>query len=52
MFAEFVHPYNVRLARYFGNSAEFWLRLQIKHDLGKANEEQGSNIRKTVKTAA
>ncbi len=42
----------LRLARYFGNSPEFWLNLQTKHDLGKANAEQGAYIRQTVKTAA
>ncbi len=42
----------LRLARYFGNSPEFWLRLQIRHDLGKANAEQGDIIRRTVKKAA
>jgi len=42
----------LRLARYFGNSAEFWLNLQIRHDLGKANAEQGADINRTVKKAA
>ena len=42
----------LRLARFFGNSPEFWLRLQIKHDLGKANAEQGAEIRRTVRKAA
>ncbi len=42
----------LRLARYFGNSAEFWLNLQIRHDLGKAQAEQGADIRRTVKKAA
>ena len=42
----------LRLARYFGNSPEFWLRLQIKHDLGKATAEQGAEIRRTVKKVA
>ena len=42
----------LRLARFFGNSPEFWLRLQIKYDLGKANAEKGAAIRRTVKKAA
>jgi len=42
----------LRLARYFGNSAEFWLNLQIRHDLGKALAEQGADIKRTVKKAA
>jgi addiction module HigA family antidote len=31
----------LRLGQYFGNSPEFWLNLQIMHDLGKANAEEG-----------
>ncbi len=42
----------LRLARYFDNSTEFWLNLQIKHDLGKAQAEQGADIKRTVKKAA
>ncbi len=42
----------LRLARFFGNSPEFWLNLQVRHDLGKANAEQGAVIRRTVKKAA
>jgi antitoxin HigA-1 len=29
----------LRLSRYFGNSAEFWLNLQIQYDLRKAQLE-------------
>ena len=29
----------LRLARYFGTSAEFWLNLQAAHDLSKARLE-------------
>lgn len=29
----------LRLARYFGNSAEFWLGLQKEYDLRQAREE-------------
>ena len=28
----------LRLARYFGNSPEFWLGLQVDYDLRKASE--------------
>ncbi len=42
----------LRLSQYFGNSPEFWLRLQIRHDLGKVNAEQGAEIRRTVKKVA
>ena len=26
----------LRLARYFGTTAEFWIRLQVRHDLDRA----------------
>lgn len=29
----------LRLSRYFGNSAQFWLNLQIQHDLRQTLEE-------------
>ncbi|NMG10654.1 HigA family addiction module antitoxin [Brasilonema sp. UFV-L1] len=29
----------LRLSRYFGNSAQFWLNLQIQYDLRQALEE-------------
>lgn len=29
----------LRLERYFGMEAEFWLNLQLKHDLTKAKQE-------------
>lgn len=29
----------LRLSRYFGNSAQFWLNLQARYDLRKAQEE-------------
>ena len=38
----------LRLARYFGNSAEFWLGLQKEYDLRKAREELGSTIEREV----
>lgn len=34
----------LRLARFFGNSPEFWLNLQQMHDLSKARLE----LRKTI----
>ncbi len=42
----------LRFAAYFRNSPEFWLRLQIKHDLGKVEIEQGEAIKRSVETAA
>jgi antitoxin HigA-1 len=31
----------LRLSRYFGNSAQFWLNLQTQYDLRQALEENG-----------
>jgi addiction module HigA family antidote len=38
----------LRLARYFGTSAEFWLNLQAAHDLSKARAESGKTIERDV----
>ena len=38
----------LRLARYFGNSAEFWIGLQREFDLRKAREEIGDQIENEV----
>ena len=38
----------LRLARYFGNSASFWLGLQLDHDLDVATDASASRIRKEV----
>lgn len=38
----------LRLARYFGNSAEFWLGLQKEFDLRKARLELGASIEREV----
>lgn len=40
----------LRLARFFGNSPEFWLNLQQMHDLSKARKEVGDEIEKEVET--
>ena len=42
----------LRLAKYFGNSPEFWLRLQMNHDLGRAADEHGKEIKRAVHKAA
>lgn len=34
----------LRLARYFGMSAEFWMNLQKIYELDLARKEQGSSI--------
>lgn len=31
----------LRLARYFGNSPEFWMNLQLMYDLSKTRSEHG-----------
>jgi len=38
----------LRLARFFGNSAEFWLNLQQMHDLSMAKLELGKTIERQV----
>ena len=38
----------LRLARFFGNSPEFWLNLQQMHDLSKARLEVGDTIEREV----
>lgn len=41
----------LRLARYFGNSAQFWLDLQSQHDIAVAEREKGAEIAKRVRPA-
>jgi len=38
----------LRLARYFGNSAQFWLNLQSRYDLAVTERESGAVIAKEV----
>ena len=40
----------LRLARFFGNSPEFWLNLQQMHELSKARIELNSTIEREVET--
>jgi addiction module HigA family antidote len=40
----------LRLARFFGNSPEFWLNLQQQHDLSKARRELEKTIEREVET--
>ena len=42
----------LRLARFFGNSPEFWLNLQQMHDLSKARLELAKIIERDVETYA
>jgi addiction module HigA family antidote len=39
----------LRLARYLGTSAEFWLGLQLEYDLRTAQQKAGAQIAKQVK---
>lgn len=38
----------LRLARYFGTTAKFWLNLQSSYDLAVAAEEKQGEIERTV----
>jgi len=39
----------LRLSKYFGNSAEFWLNLQARYDLDVQKEAIASELKKQVK---
>jgi antitoxin HigA-1 len=41
----------LRLSRYFGNSARFWLGLQTDYDIDLAEDEFGETINKEVSVA-
>jgi addiction module HigA family antidote len=42
----------LRLARFFGTSAEFWVNMQAMHDLTKARKESGMMIARDVQPRA
>jgi antitoxin HigA-1 len=42
----------LRLARFFGTSAEFWINLQAMHDLTKAKMQSGPTIERDVQPRA
>jgi antitoxin HigA-1 len=42
----------LRLSRFFGNSAEFWMGLQATHDLTKARLASGRSIERDVQPRA
>jgi addiction module HigA family antidote len=42
----------LRLARFFGNSPEFWLNLQQMHDLSKARLDLSKTIERDVEAYA
>jgi addiction module HigA family antidote len=41
----------VRLGRFFGNSAQFWLDLQGQDDIAVVEREKGAEIAKRVRPA-
>ena len=41
----------VRLGRYFGNSAQFWLDLQSQYEIGIVERDKGAEIAKRVRPA-
>ncbi len=45
------HETAVRFARYFGNSAQFWLDLQSQYDIGVVEREKGAEIARRVRPA-
>ncbi len=42
----------LRLARYFGSTAEFWMNLQTAYELRQTRREHGKHIDKDVKPRA
>jgi len=42
----------LRLSRYFGNSAQFWMNLQARYELAVAEREMGPKINSEVQQAA
>jgi addiction module HigA family antidote len=42
----------LRLGRFFGTSAEFWMNLQAMHDLTKTRKESGISIERDVNPRA
>jgi addiction module HigA family antidote len=42
----------LRLGRYFGTTAEFWMTMQTNYDLAMARRERGARIEAEVEVAA
>jgi len=42
----------LRLARYFGNSAQFWVNLQSRYDLATVEQKIGAKVYAEVEQAA
>ncbi len=43
---------SLRLARYFSTAADFWVRLQVDHDMERARHAVGEDIRRTIRPRA
>ena len=43
---------SLRLARYFSTAADFWLQLQVEHDVERARHALGDTIRSAVRPRA
>lgn len=43
---------SLRLARYFSTAADFWLQLQIEHDMERARHALGETIRSAIRPRA
>ena len=41
----------LRLGRYFGTDAEFWVSLQANYDLARARQDMGETIAREVEVA-
>jgi len=42
----------LRLGRYFGNDAQFWINLQAQYELALARRDVGARVMREVETAA
>ena len=42
----------LRLGRYFGNGAQFWIALQSQYDIARVERERGDEIEKRVRPAS
>lgn len=43
---------SLRLARYFSTAADFWLQLQVEHDIERARHKIGETIRGSIRPRA
>lgn len=42
----------LRLSRYFGNSPQFWLGLQMDYDLDVASDRLGNKLQQEIRATA